>query len=301
VPGPQGPQGAQGIKGDPGNTGATGSQGPTGNTGSQGPQGVQGPIGNTGPQGSTGATGPAGVVQAVVAGANITVNNTDPTRPVIASTATSGTDEVWVGTTDPIGTNPTIELWLDTDEPTPAAPPSVNVYQVTPASRCWATVGGAATTLVSNAGWFYWIPVLCPPCSIDGLGVEVTSAGSAGSISRLGIYTNHATRIEPYALFYDAGTVASATTGFKSISFTARSWMGGWLWLGVATQGAPATSATYNAATGHGEPWVCFGVDQVPPGLGYRAWTQSMPGALLATATPGLSVASSPKVAFHTP
>jgi hypothetical protein len=389
VPGPQGPQG---VKGDTGNTGATGSQGPQGTTGATG---SQGPIGNTGPQGPTGATGAAGVVQAVVAGTNITVNNADPTRPVVSSTATGGgitqglvtanqdwstvltpgmyttqyatnpttqnapvnassyagtltvstgtwdavrgeqniiwrwnnprpeewvqtgslrqngtlyyrngwfcQTEVWVGTTDPIANNPDVELWLDSDAPTPAAPPSVNVYQVTPASRCWASVGGAATTLVANNGWFYWLPVLCPPVDIDGLGVEVTSAGSAGSVSRLGIYTNHATRIEPYSLFYDAGTVATATTGFKSITFPTRSWMGGWMWLGVAGQGAPTTSPTFNAVTGHGEPWVLFGVDQVPPGLAYRAWTQAMSGALLATATPCLSVASSPKVAFHSP
>lgn len=85
VPGPQGPtgqtgstgaQGPQGVKGDPGATGATGT------TGVQGPKGDPGATGSQGPQGATGA---AGVVQAVVAGANVTVDNTDPTRPVVAA------------------------------------------------------------------------------------------------------------------------------------------------------------------------------------------------------------------------
>ena len=48
--------------------GATGAQGPKGDTGAQGIQGIP------------------GVVQEITAGANITVDNTDPQRPVIAST-----------------------------------------------------------------------------------------------------------------------------------------------------------------------------------------------------------------------
>jgi hypothetical protein len=39
----------------------------------------------------------------------------------IATSTTTGTDEVWVGPDDPIPTNPTIELWWDSDAPTPAA------------------------------------------------------------------------------------------------------------------------------------------------------------------------------------
>ena len=98
--GPQGPQGIQGAtgatgpQGPIGNTGATGPQGPqgpqgiqgtTGNTGATGPQG---PIGNTGPQGATGATGPQGspgVVQSIVAGTNVTVNNSDPANPIVSA------------------------------------------------------------------------------------------------------------------------------------------------------------------------------------------------------------------------
>ena len=98
--GPQGPQGIQGAtgatgpQGPIGNTGATGAtgpqgpqgvQGPTGNTGATGPQG---PIGNTGPQGATGATGTQGspgVVQSIVAGTNVTVNNSDPANPIVSA------------------------------------------------------------------------------------------------------------------------------------------------------------------------------------------------------------------------
>lgn len=174
-----------------------------------------------------------------------------------------------------------------------------NTFQVTPASRTWVTVGGTLTTMTSALGWAYFIPASCGPCSIDGLGVEVTTAGAAGSVSRLGIYTSHPSRIEPYSLWYDAGQVASATTGFKSITFAAQSWPGGWMWLVVAAQsvGTP----TYRGVTGHGEPWVAFAIDQTPPNLGYRGWAIGMSGAFTTPITPGLSGLSSPRVSFHVP
>ena len=58
-------------------------------------------------------------VLGVTAGTNVTVNNTDPQRPIISSTGGgggTGTDEVWIGPDDPITGHPTIELWVDTDD-----------------------------------------------------------------------------------------------------------------------------------------------------------------------------------------
>jgi hypothetical protein len=78
VPGPVGPQGPIGPTGPAGSTGSTGPPGATG---------PQGPTGATGSQGPTGPQGAPGVVQAVVAGANITVDPTDPTRPIVAVAA----------------------------------------------------------------------------------------------------------------------------------------------------------------------------------------------------------------------
>lgn len=85
--GATGPQGPQGLKGDTGNTG------PQGATGPQGPQGIKGDTGDTGPAGPTGptgATGPAGVVQAIVAGTNVTVDSTDPANPIVSATGGGG-------------------------------------------------------------------------------------------------------------------------------------------------------------------------------------------------------------------
>lgn len=71
----QGPQGVPGATGPTGSTGSTGATGPTGATG-------------IGTQGATGATGPTGIgiVQSVVAGEAITVDNTDPQNPIISAT-----------------------------------------------------------------------------------------------------------------------------------------------------------------------------------------------------------------------
>ena len=59
----------------------------------------QGATGATGATGEKGDTGEPGVVQEIIAGANITVDNTDPQRPVIASTGggdgTSWQNEQW--------------------------------------------------------------------------------------------------------------------------------------------------------------------------------------------------------------
>jgi hypothetical protein len=171
-------------------------------------------------------------------------------------------------------------------------------FDVTPLTRTWASVAGANTTLGTNLGWVYWIPVWCPSGPIDGLGVEVTTAGAAGSLTRLGIWSSNTVRMEPLTLFKDGGTVDSTTTGFKSVTFTTVNWPGGLMWLGAAAQGAG--TPTYRAVTGHGEPWILFATDQVPPALTYRAWTQAQSGAFT-NATPGLSAGASPKVSFHTP
>jgi len=125
--GPQGIQGPPGAKGDPGATGPKGDKGDTGAAstvpgppGATGPQGIQGVKGDKGDPGNTGAQGAPGVVQAVVAGTNVTVDSTDPARPVVSSIG-GGTDEVWIGTDDPIVAHPTIELWVDSDAPSPSS------------------------------------------------------------------------------------------------------------------------------------------------------------------------------------
>lgn len=61
---------------------SVGPQGLTGPTGPQGPQGLQG---NQGIQGEQGPAGNDGLIQSVVAGDNISVDDTDPANPVVSA------------------------------------------------------------------------------------------------------------------------------------------------------------------------------------------------------------------------
>lgn len=113
-PGPQGPQGPQGP------TGATGSQGPTGSTGA------------TGSQGPTGATGAAGVVQAVVAGTNVTVDSTNPANPIVSASGVVPTTRT-ISTTVPLtgggdlSANRTLDISTFTTTVKGAVPPPTTV------------------------------------------------------------------------------------------------------------------------------------------------------------------------------
>ena len=166
----------------------------------------------------------------------------------------------------------------------------------------WHTTGGRDTSLGTSAGWAYFLPLRAPACTIDGLGCEVTSASAAGGLIRLGWYGSHATRIEPYGLLKDAGTVACDTTGVKTITFTGVPFTGGWMWLCLSVQGSVSPAPSLRGADGFGEPWTMFGVGQVPPGLSYRAWSQGgFGGAFPATLTSlGLAAQANPKITFRT-
>ena len=60
-----------------------------GDKGDTGPQGATGATGAQGAKGDKGDTGPAGGIQSIVAGANVSVDNTDPANPVVNSTGAS--------------------------------------------------------------------------------------------------------------------------------------------------------------------------------------------------------------------
>lgn len=73
-----------GPRGPMGDAGADGAPGP------QGAPGVDGTDGAPGLDGAPGQDGAPGVVQAIVAGANVTVDATDPANPIVASTGGGG-------------------------------------------------------------------------------------------------------------------------------------------------------------------------------------------------------------------
>lgn len=110
--GAQGPQGIPGVQGPQGNTGPAGAKGDKGDTGAKGDQGVQGIQGVPGVQGATGQKGDKGdkgdtgepgqdgapgVVQSIVAGTNVTVDDTDPANPIVSASGGGGSGLTWEG------------------------------------------------------------------------------------------------------------------------------------------------------------------------------------------------------------
>lgn len=90
IPGTDGATGPQGIPGTNGTNGAQGIPGPQGIQGIQGVPGTNGINGAQGIQGipgTNGTNGVDGITPTLVAGTNITINATDPSHPIISSTA----------------------------------------------------------------------------------------------------------------------------------------------------------------------------------------------------------------------
>lgn len=79
------------------------------------------------------------------------------------------------------------------------------------------------------------------------LNIEVTVAGTTGSVIRLGIYNNNGGI--PGTLVVDAGTVSGTTTGAKSITIS-ETLAAGQYWIAIASQGAPTTHPTVRASFG---------------------------------------------------
>lgn len=80
---------------------------------------------------------------------------------------------------------------------------------------------------------------------LNSLAVNVTVAGSTGSVVRLGIYEERTPGTA--TLLLDAGTVDSTTTGAKALAVTQRVKPGVTYWLVAVGQGAPTTNPTVSA------------------------------------------------------
>lgn len=116
--------------------------------------------------------------------------------------------------------------------------------------------GGAASTTTPAAGVVVAgpMPDVDRACTIDRIGIEVTSGGSVGAVIRFGLYADDGTGY-PGALIYDAGQFAATGTGaigdttdavLAAISIA----RGSLLWFAMVVQGAPATAPTVRANSG---------------------------------------------------
>lgn len=103
----------------------------------------------------------------------------------------------------------------------------------------WSEVAGWAAGLGASAGSIYYTPIYVDgSTAFDRICINVTTAGAASTLARLGIYRADATNEAPGTLVVDAGTVDVATTGEKlaTISQTLTS---GMYWLAFVSNGGP--------------------------------------------------------------
>lgn len=86
---------------------------------------------------------------------------------------------------------------------------------------------------------------------ITKIGAEVTSAGEAGSVVRLGIYADDNGR--PGALVLDAGTINGTSVGVQEITISTT--IGpGWYWFAECAQLCPTTPPTMRTVTSFAPP-----------------------------------------------
>ena len=100
------------------------------------------------------------------------------------------------------------------------------------------------STQTQNNGTLLFVPIaLSVPGTFDQIGWNVDTAGSVGSVIRLGLWASNSVG-KPGALLSDAGTFDGTTTGLKQITFgVAQVLAAGLYWVGAAQQGAPTTSS----------------------------------------------------------
>lgn len=125
---------------------------------------------------------------------------------------------------------------------TPATSVAMPIYRTGGGWASFPIDSGFATAAADNNGQLSFVPVMFPVATTaDRIGIEVVTAGSAGSVHRLGIWANSSG--VPGTLLVDAGTVDSTTTGAKELTISQSIAANTLYWAGVAQQGNPTTRA----------------------------------------------------------
>jgi hypothetical protein len=157
----------------------------------------------------------------------------------------------------------------------------------------WFTPPGEPAAVAGTAGTGRFSPMWVPPggATVDRIACQVTVAGSAGAVVRLGIYANGASNDYPGSLILDAGTVDATSTGVKEITIS-QAIPEGLVWLCAAGQVA---SCTMQGTQGNACPmWfvsstVAMGFSVV--GLTRTGMTGAFPGTAPSAASGAVSTA----------
>jgi hypothetical protein len=237
--GPTGAAGTNGTNGGTGATGATGAVGATGATGSQGPSGViavNAPITNTGT--STSAT--IGIDQTAITIAQSQVTNLTTNlaaKAPLASPTFTGT----VTSPSFVKSGGTATQFLKADGSSDSSmyPPTV----ITGTAVYIPNGTGVTGTWIAGQGYFNSVPVFInKTVTADRISLNVSGAGTAGAVLRMGIYNSDA-NYQPSTLLLDAGTVAANAIGVKEITIN-QVLTPGVYWIGAVGQVANVGNCT---------------------------------------------------------
>jgi hypothetical protein len=153
----------------------------------------------------------------------------------------------------------------------------------------FASFAGASTGPVSmGLGEMRLTPLYAGPggLTIKSLTVQVTTGGSAGAVSRLGVYAAAASGV-PGTLIADAGTVAATSVGFQTLSGLNIAVPAGLNWLAHACQGATASVQIVNYVSAGGYESTASSYSATPQ---MTSITGALPGTFSGTNLAGETV-----------
>lgn len=146
-----------------------------------------------------------------------------------------------------------------------------------------ATLG---STALPAANTLYAVPFTVPDdgCTIDGLGVERTNAGTSNG--RWGIYTSTSNKnLYPDQLVVDCGTVSLAGVGtYKVTGLSAVLTPGKWYWYVFESDGTPTMRSAGGGSIGFGCPNTFGASPYTMVSVGYTF--AALPGTFPGSATP---------------
>jgi hypothetical protein len=136
------------------------------------------------------------------------------------------------------------------------------------------------TTIYASNGFSRALPVWFPRATaIDRIGIEVTLAGEAGSVIRLGAWASDTTTGLPNALLYDFGTVPGDTTTWTPITVAVT--LGpGVVWLSDSAQAAVTTRPTVRTISTYAFPHLAGGATHQTTAQNFALPFASTTGAL---------------------
>lgn len=97
-------------------------------------------------EGPAGPAGPAGVVQSIVAGTNVTVNNTDPANPVISSTGGGGGGAVWGSITGTLSSQTDLQTVLNGKQAAGSYAAAVHTHPISDVTNLQTSLDGKAAS-----------------------------------------------------------------------------------------------------------------------------------------------------------